>query len=102
VQPVLSSAEAASDTQQPVGGGKKEKERQRKERQRQRRTEEAREVLQVAMEAMALGSRCVSSLWLMCIGRFPGEGGGVFVRVAGTHSRVAVCVAPAGRVRWAR
>ena len=35
--------------------------------------EEAREALQVAMEAMALGARCVSPLWLMCIGRFPGE-----------------------------
>jgi hypothetical protein len=73
VQPVLPSAEAASDTQQPAGGGKKEKERQRKERQRQRRMEEAREALQVAMEAMALGARCVSPVWLMCIGRFPGD-----------------------------
>jgi hypothetical protein len=70
VQPALPAAEAASDTQQPVGGGKKEKERQRKERQRQRRMEEAREALQVAM---ALGARCVSPLWLMYIGRFPGE-----------------------------
>ena len=73
MQPALPAAEAASDTQQPAGGGKKEKERQRKERQRQRRMEEAREALQVAMEAMALGARCVSPLWLMCIGRFPGE-----------------------------
>jgi hypothetical protein len=76
-QPALPSAEAASDAQQtqpqPSGGGKKEKERQRKERQRQRRMEEAREALQVAMAAMALGARCVSPLWLMCIGRFPGE-----------------------------
>jgi hypothetical protein len=29
--------------------------------------------LQGAMEAMALGARCVSPLWLMCIGRFRGE-----------------------------
>jgi hypothetical protein len=70
VQPVPPSAEAASDTQQPAGGGKKEKERQRKERQRQRRMEEAREALQVAIEAM-LDARCVSPLWLMCAGRFP-------------------------------
>ena len=72
----LPSAEAASDTQQtepllqPSGGGKKEKERQRKERQRQRRMEEAREALQVAIEAM-LDGRGVSPLWLRCIGRFP-------------------------------
>jgi LPS O-antigen subunit length determinant protein (WzzB/FepE family) len=56
-QPTLPAAEAASDTQQPAGGGKKEKERQRKERQRQRRMEEAKEALQVAIEA-----RCVSPL----------------------------------------
>jgi hypothetical protein len=62
---VLPSAEAASDTQQTAGGGKKEK-----ERQRQRRMGEAREALQGAMEAMAMGARCVSPLWLMCIGRF--------------------------------
>ena len=64
-QPALPSAEVASDTQQPqplpAGGGKKEKERQRKERQRQRRMEEAREALQVAIEAMLEG-RCVSPL----------------------------------------
>ena len=71
--PVLPFAEAASDAQQPAGGGKKEKERQRKERQRQRRMEEAREALQAAMEAMALGARCVSPLWSMCIGRCPWE-----------------------------
>jgi hypothetical protein len=59
VQPVLPSAEVASGTQQPAGGGKKEKERQRKER---RRMDEAREALQGAMEAMAFGSRCVSPL----------------------------------------
>jgi hypothetical protein len=34
------SAEAASGTQRPAGGGKKEKERQRKERQRQRKMDE--------------------------------------------------------------
>jgi hypothetical protein len=77
VQPALPSAEAASDTQQPepqpAGGGKKEKERQRKERQRQRKMDEAWEALQVAIEAMLAGARCVSPLWLMCIGRFPGE-----------------------------
>ena len=67
-QAELPSAEAASDTQQtqpqpqPAGGGKKEKERQRKERQRQRKMDEAWEALQVAMEAMALGARCVSPL----------------------------------------
>jgi hypothetical protein len=72
VQPVPPSAEAASDTQQPAGGGKKEKERVRKERQRQRKMDEAWEALQVAMEAM-LDARCVSPLWLMCIGRLPGE-----------------------------
>jgi hypothetical protein len=43
-QPVLPAAEAASDAQQPAGGGKKEKERQRKERQRQRMMDEAWEV----------------------------------------------------------
>jgi hypothetical protein len=69
VLPELPAAEAASDTQQPAGGGKKEKERMRKERQRQRRMEEAREALQVAIEAMALGARCVIPLWLRCIGR---------------------------------
>jgi hypothetical protein len=64
-------AEAVQQTEpelQPAGGGKKEKERERKERQRQRRMEEAREALQVAMEAM-MDARCVSPLWL--IGRFP-------------------------------
>ena len=75
-QPALPSAEAASGAQQtqpqPAGGGKKEKERQRKERQRQRRMDEAKEALQVAIEAM-LDARCVSPLWLRCIGRFPGE-----------------------------
>jgi hypothetical protein len=35
--------------------------------------DEAREALQVAIEAMLAGARCVSLLWLMCIGRFPGE-----------------------------
>jgi hypothetical protein len=61
VQAVLPSADAASSAQQPApqpqpaGGSKKVKER--KERQRQRRVEEAREVLQAAMEAMA-GTRC--------------------------------------------
>jgi hypothetical protein len=73
VQPVLPSAEVAIDTQQPAGGGKKEKERQRKERQRQRRMDEAREALQVAMEAMLAGARCVSPLWYVHVGRFPGE-----------------------------
>ena len=34
--------------------------------------EEAREALQVAIEAM-LDARCVNPLWLMCIGRYPGE-----------------------------
>jgi hypothetical protein len=72
VQSVLPSAEAASDTQQPAGGGKKEKERQRKERQRKRRMEEVKEALQVAIEAM-LDARCVSPLCLMCIGRFLGR-----------------------------
>ena len=76
VQPELPSAEAASDTQQtqpqPAGGGKKEKERQRKERQRQRKMDEAWEALQVAIEAM-LDARCVIPLWLMCIGKCPGE-----------------------------
>ena len=47
---------------QPAGGGKKEKERQRKERQRLRKMEEAKEVLQGAMEAMAFGARCAVSL----------------------------------------
>jgi hypothetical protein len=69
-QPVLPSAEAASDAQQPqpqpAGGGKKEKERQRKERQRQRKMDEAWEALQVAIEAM-LDGRCVSPLWLRCM-----------------------------------
>jgi hypothetical protein len=60
-QPALPAAEAASGSQQPAGGGKKEKERQRKERQRQRRMEEAREALQVAIEAM-LDARCVNTL----------------------------------------
>jgi hypothetical protein len=52
------AAEVACGAQQmqpqppPAGGGKKEKERQRKERQRQRKIEEAREALQVAIEAM--------------------------------------------------
>jgi hypothetical protein len=82
VQVVFPWAEA-SDAQQPAGGGKKEKERQRKERQRQRRMEEAREALQAAMEAMALGARCVSPLSLICIGMypppFPGRGGGVYM-----------------------
>jgi hypothetical protein len=74
VQPALPSAEVASDAQpQPAGGGKKEKERQRKERQRQRRMDEAKEALQVAIEAMLAGARCVGLLWLRCIGRFPGE-----------------------------
>ena len=59
---MLPSAEVASDAQQPAGGGKKEKERQRKERQRQRRMNEAREALQVAIEAMLDGARCVSPL----------------------------------------
>jgi hypothetical protein len=75
VLPVLPSAEATQQTEpqpQPAGGGKKEKERQRKERQRQRKMDEAWEVLQVAIEAM-LDARCVNPLWLMCIGRFPGE-----------------------------
>jgi hypothetical protein len=62
-QPALPSTKVASDAQQtqpqPAGGGKKEKERLRKERQRQRRMEEAREALQVAIEAM-LDARCVS------------------------------------------
>jgi hypothetical protein len=81
-QAELPSAEAASDTQQtepqlqPAGGGKKEKERQRKERQRQRRMEEAREALQVAIEAM-LDARCVSPLWLS--GRYPPFPGEVVV-----------------------
>jgi hypothetical protein len=68
---VLPSAEATSDTQKPAGGGKKEKERQRKERQRQRRMDEAGEALQLAIEAMLAGARCVIPLWLMCIGRYP-------------------------------
>jgi hypothetical protein len=72
-QPALPSAEAASGAQQtdpqPAGGGKKEKERQRKERQRQRKIKEAWEALQVAVEAMLAGARCVSPLWFMCIGR---------------------------------
>ena len=53
----MQAAEAASAAQQtepqPAGGGtKKDKERQRKERQRQRKMDEAREALQVAIEAM--------------------------------------------------
>jgi hypothetical protein len=68
---VLPSAEVTSDAQQPAGGGKKEKERQRKERQRKRRMDEAWEALQVAIEAMLAGARCVSPLWLMCIVRYP-------------------------------
>jgi hypothetical protein len=67
------ASEVASDTQQTkhelqqaAGSGKKEKERQRKERQRQRKMEEAREALQVAIEAM-LDARCVIPLWLMCM-----------------------------------
>jgi hypothetical protein len=76
-QPALPSAEASSGAQQtqpqPAGGSKKEKERQRKERQRHRKMDEAGEALQVAIEAMLAGARCVSHLWLMCIGRFPGE-----------------------------
>jgi hypothetical protein len=83
VQPVLPSVEAASSTQQTepqsaAGGGKKEKERQRKERQRQRRMEEAREALQVAMDAM-LDARCVNPVWLMrrtLAGTLSGGGGG--------------------------
>jgi hypothetical protein len=55
VPPALPSA--TSDTQQPAGGGKKEMERQRKERQRKRRMDEAKEALQVAIEAM-LDARC--------------------------------------------
>ena len=69
MQAALPSAEAASDTQQPAGGGKKEKERQRKERQRQRRMDEAKEALQGAIEAMLDGARCVNPLWLMCLAR---------------------------------
>ena len=66
--PVLPSAEATQQTEpqpQPAGGGKKEKERQRKERQRKRKMDEAWEALQVAMEAMAFGARCVIPVWLM-------------------------------------
>jgi hypothetical protein len=92
VQPALPVAEVASDTQQPAGGGKKEKERQRKERQRQRRMEEAREALQGAMEAMALGARCASPLWLMCIGRYPPFPDSVYVQlVRRTHVWRCVC-----------
>jgi hypothetical protein len=85
VQPELPAAEAASDTQQPAGGGKKEKEHQRKERQRQRRMEEAREAAgsdggdgvgrEVREPSVVDVHRQVS--W---------GGGGVYVRVAGcTH-----------------
>jgi hypothetical protein len=77
VQTALPAAEVASGTQQPTGGGKKEKERQRKERQRQRRMEEAREALQVAIEAMLEGARCVIPPWLMCLGRYPPYAGEV-------------------------
>jgi hypothetical protein len=99
VQPALPAAEAASDTQQPAGGGKKEKERQRKERQRQRRMEEAREALQVAIEAMAMGARCVepSAVDAQCIGSLSSvslEGGGLAGR---TH--VGRCVGAAVRAR---
>jgi hypothetical protein len=91
VQPALPSAEAASDTQQPAGGGKKEKERQRKERQRQRKMDEAWEALQVALETMAF-ARCASPLWLMCIGRYPPFPGSVYVQlVRRTHVRRRVC-----------
>jgi hypothetical protein len=71
-QPALPSAEVAIGAQQPqsAGGGKKEKERLRKERQSQRKMDEAREALQVAIEAM-LDARFVSPLWLRCIVRFP-------------------------------
>jgi hypothetical protein len=71
VQPALPSVEVTSDTQQPAGGGKKEKERQRKERQRQRKMDEAREALQGAIEAM-LDARCVRPyVDTPCIGRYP-------------------------------
>ena len=67
--PAPSARTRAASEQQPdaqaAGGSKIEKERQRKERQRQRRMEEAREALQVAIEAMLAGARCVSPLWLM-------------------------------------
>jgi hypothetical protein len=67
-----------------TSGGKKEK-RQRKERQRQRRMDEAREALQVAIEAMLAGARCVSPLWLMCIGRYPPFHGAVAASMCGWH-----------------
>jgi hypothetical protein len=65
VQPALPSAEAASGTQQPTGGGKKEKERLRKERQRRRKMDEAWEALQAAMETMAF-ARCAISMLPRC------------------------------------
>jgi hypothetical protein len=100
-QPALPVAEVASDAQQPAGGGKKEKERQRKERQRQRRMGEAWEALQVAIEAMLAGARCVFPRWLMCIGRYLRFLGRWWRLCVGgrEHSRVAVCVAAAGRAR---
>jgi hypothetical protein len=103
VQPALPVAEAASGAQQPqpAGGGKKEKERQRKERQRQRKMDEAWEALQVAIEAM-LDARCVSPLWLMCIGRFPGEVVSFMCGWQGALTCGGACVAAAGRARWAR
>jgi hypothetical protein len=105
VQAVPPSAEAASGTQQPAGGGKKEKERQRKERQRQRRMNEAREALQAAMEAMALGSRCVRPLWFCAMHwQVPSVslGAGSVYMAGRVHSRVAVRVVAAVRVRWPR
>ena len=61
--PAPSARTRAASEQQPdaqaAGGSKIEKERQRKERQRQRRMDEAKEALQVAIEAM-LDARCVS------------------------------------------
>jgi hypothetical protein len=61
-EPAVQAAEAPTGAQepepQPAGSTKKDKERQRKERQRQRKMEEAREALDGAMEAMALGARC--------------------------------------------
>jgi hypothetical protein len=107
-QPALPSAEVASGAQQtqpqPAGGGKKEKERQRKERQRQRRMEEAREALQVAIEAM-LDARCVSPVWLMrralADPAFPWELVVSSCQLTGrTHvSSAAVCVVAVGRAR---
>jgi hypothetical protein len=99
---VAEAADGAQQTEpQPAAGGstKKDKERQRKERQRHRKMEEAMDALDGAMAAMALGARCVSPLWLMCIGRyppFPGEAV-VYVRVE-ERSRVW-SVAAAGRAR---